>query len=50
VPRAQLGRINVFYHGASGGAGNNLAKGHYTESAKMVDQVLGAVRLETSLV
>jgi len=82
---AQLDRINVFYHEASGGkyvpravlfdlepgvidavrasplgelfrpdnlvnqnagAGNNWAKGHYTEGAEMIDQVLDAVRKE----
>eukprot|EP01083_Nonionella_stella_P150615 480063_1 len=82
---AQLDRINVFYHEASGGkyvpravlfdlepgvidavrssplgelfrpdnlinqnagAGNNWAKGHYTEGAEMIDQVLDAARKE----
>ena len=82
---AQLDRINVFYHEASGGkyvpravlfdlepcvinavrssplgelfrpdnlvnqnagAGNKCAKGHYTEGAEMIDQVLDAVRKE----
>ena len=82
---AQLDRINVFYHEATGGkyvpravlfdlepgvidavrasplgelfrpdnlvnqnagAGNNWAKGHYTEGAEMIDQVLDATRKE----
>mmetsp|Transcript_6035 Transcript_6035/g.9026 ORF Transcript_6035/g.9026 Transcript_6035/m.9026 type:complete len:446 (-) Transcript_6035:169-1506(-) len=82
---AQLDRINVFYHEATGGkyvpravlfdlepgvidavrasplgelfrpdnminqnagAGNNWAKGHYTEGAEMIDQVLDAARKE----
>uniref|UniRef100_A0A915MC00 Tubulin beta chain n=1 Tax=Meloidogyne javanica TaxID=6303 RepID=A0A915MC00_MELJA len=38
----QLERINVYYNEASGqsGAGNNWAKGHYTEGAELVDNVL----------
>merc|ERR1711920_672238 len=48
----QLERINVYYNEASGGkyvfgqsgAGNNWAKGHYTEGAELVDSVLDVVR------
>ena len=29
-----------------GGAGNNWAKGHYTEGAELVDQILDVVRKE----
>ncbi|CAJ0572697.1 unnamed protein product, partial [Mesorhabditis spiculigera] len=44
----QLERINVYYNEASGqsGAGNNWAKGHYTEGAELVDNVLDVVRKE----
>ncbi|XP_076021861.1 tubulin beta-1 chain-like isoform X2 [Genypterus blacodes] len=44
----QLDRINVYYNEASGqsGAGNNWAKGHYTEGAELVDSVLDVVRKE----
>merc|ERR1712110_1262564 len=45
----QLERINVYYNEASGGksgAGNNWAKGHYTEGAELVDSVLDVVRKE----
>ena len=41
----QLFRPDNFVHGASG-AGNNWAKGHYTEGAEMVEQVLEVVRKE----
>ncbi|KAJ8286473.1 hypothetical protein GJAV_G00039620 [Gymnothorax javanicus] len=44
----QLERINVYYNEATGqsGAGNNWAKGHYTEGAELVDSVLDVVRKE----
>ncbi|KAL1445212.1 hypothetical protein MTO96_045146 [Rhipicephalus appendiculatus] len=44
----QLERINVYYNEACGqsGAGNNWAKGHYTEGAELVDSVLDIVRKE----
>ncbi|KAG8006634.1 Tubulin beta-1 chain [Nibea albiflora] len=44
----QLDRISVYYNEASGqsGAGNNWAKGHYTEGAELVDSVLDVVRKE----
>merc|ERR1711971_152018 len=55
----QLERINVYYNEAFGaifrpdnfvfgqsGAGNNWAKGHYTEGAELVDSVLDVVRKE----
>ncbi|KAH8094421.1 hypothetical protein JL720_4422 [Aureococcus anophagefferens] len=57
----QLERINVYYNEATGGrylfrpdnfvfgqtgAGNNWAKGHYTEGAELIDSVLGVVRKE----
>uniref|UniRef100_A0A8C9PL69 Tubulin beta chain n=1 Tax=Spermophilus dauricus TaxID=99837 RepID=A0A8C9PL69_SPEDA len=44
----QLDRINVYYNEAAGqsGAGNNWAKGHYTEGAELVDSMLDVVRKE----
>lgn len=45
-PLGQLFRPDNFVFGQSG-AGNNWAKGHYTEGAELVDQVLDAVRRET---
>jgi len=41
----QLFKPDNFIAGASG-AGNNWAKGHYTEGAEMVDQVLDVIRKE----
>lgn len=41
----QLFRPDNFVFGQSG-AGNNWAKGHYTEGAELVDQVLDVVRRE----
>jgi len=41
----QLFRPDNFVFGQSG-AGNNWAKGHYTEGAELVDQVLDVVRKE----
>ncbi|KAA8491961.1 Tubulin beta-1 chain [Porphyridium purpureum] len=41
----QLYRPDNFVHGQSG-AGNNWAKGHYTEGAELIDQVLDVVRRE----
>nr|GAT51359.1 tubulin beta chain [Mycena chlorophos] len=40
----QLERISVYYN--ENGAGNNWAKGHYTEGAELVDSVLDVVRKE----
>ncbi|KAF2291936.1 hypothetical protein GH714_042278 [Hevea brasiliensis] len=46
----QLERVNVYYNEAScgrfSGAGNNWAKGHYTEGAELIDAVLDVVRKE----
>lgn len=44
-PLAKLFKPDNFVFGASG-AGNNWAKGHYTEGAEMVDQVLDTIRKE----
>ncbi|KAI1127039.1 tubulin beta chain [Nemania abortiva] len=44
-PLGQLFRPDNFVFGQSG-AGNNWAKGHYTEGAELVDQVLDVVRRE----
>ena len=44
-PFGQLFRPDNFVHGQSG-AGNNWAKGHYTEGAELVDQVLDVIRRE----
>ena len=41
----QLFKPDNFIAGASG-AGNNWAKGHYTEGAEMVDQILDVIRKE----
>ena len=40
-----LFRPDSFIHG-QGGAGNNWAKGHYTDGAELVDSVLDVVRRE----
>ena len=45
-PFGQLFRPDNFVFGHSG-AGNNWAKGHYTEGAELVDSVLDVVRKET---
>ena len=42
---SQLFRPDNFVFGNSG-AGNNWAKGHYTEGAELVDQVIDVVRRE----
>jgi len=42
---SQLFRPDNFVFGKSG-AGNNWAKGHYTEGAELVDQVIDVVRRE----
>ncbi|KAL4377754.1 hypothetical protein GQ457_02G040160 [Hibiscus cannabinus] len=50
----QLERVNVYYnkassccaHGLGSGAGNNWAKGHYTEGTELIDSVLDVVRNE----
>ena len=44
-PYGQLFRPDNFVFGQSG-AGNNWAKGHYTEGAELVDNVLDVVRKE----
>ncbi|KAK8093884.1 Tubulin beta chain [Apiospora hydei] len=44
-PFGQLFRPDNYVFGQSG-AGNNWAKGHYTEGAELVDQVLDVVRRE----
>jgi tubulin beta len=44
-PFGQLFRPDNFVFGQSS-AGNNWAKGHYTEGAELVDQVLDVVRRE----
>jgi tubulin beta len=36
----------ISYHIGQSGAGNNWAKGHYTEGAELVDSVLDVVRKE----
>ena len=44
-PFGQVFRPDNFVFGQSG-AGNNWAKGHYTEGAELVDSVLDVVRKE----
>jgi len=44
-PFGQLFRPDNFIFGQSG-AGNNWAKGHYTEGAELIDSVLDVVRKE----
>lgn len=44
-PFGQIFRPDNFVFGQSG-AGNNWAKGHYTEGAELVDSVLDVVRKE----
>jgi tubulin beta len=44
--KAIIVRPDNFVFGQSG-AGNNWAKGHYTEGAELVDEVLDVVRRET---
>lgn len=44
-PYGKLFRPDNFVFGQSG-AGNNWAKGHYTEGAELVDNVLDVVRKE----
>jgi len=44
-PFGQAFRPDNFVFGQSG-AGNNWAKGHYTEGAELVDEVLDVVRRE----
>jgi tubulin beta len=44
-PNGKLFRPDNMCH-AQSGAGNNWAKGHYTEGAELVDQVLDVVRKE----
>ena len=44
----QIFRPDNFVFGQSG-AGNNWAKGHYTEGADLVDSVLDVVRKEAEL-
>jgi tubulin beta len=45
-PLGHMFRPDNFVFGQSG-AGNNWAKGHYTEGAELVDQILDVVRKET---
>jgi tubulin beta len=45
-PFGQLFRPDNFVFGQSG-AGNNWAKGHYTEGAELIDEVVDVVRRET---
>ena len=45
-PFGHLFRPDNFVYGQSG-AGNNWAKGHYTEGAELVDSVLDVVRKES---
>ena len=45
-PFGQLFRPDNFVFGQSG-AGNNWAKGHYTEGAELIDSTLDVVRKET---
>jgi len=45
-PFGQIFRPDNFVFGQSG-AGNNWAKGHYTEGAELVDSVLDVVRKES---
>ncbi|KAK1365471.1 hypothetical protein POM88_041032 [Heracleum sosnowskyi] len=44
-PYGQIFRPDDFVFGQSG-AGNNWAKGHYTEGAELIDSVLDVVRKE----
>jgi len=44
-PFGQLFRPDNFVFGQTG-AGNNWAKGHYTEGAELIDSVLDVVRKE----
>ncbi|KAK8483510.1 hypothetical protein V6N11_045158 [Hibiscus sabdariffa] len=44
-PYSQIFRLDNFMFGQSG-AGNNWAKAHYTEGAKLIDDVLDVVRKE----
>ena len=45
-PFGQLFRPDNFVFGQTG-AGNNWAKGHYTEGAELIDSVLDVVRKES---
>lgn len=45
-PFGQIFRPDNFVFGQSG-AGNNWAKGHYTEGAELVDSVMDVVRKES---
>jgi len=44
-PYGQIFRPDNFVFGQTG-AGNNWAKGHYTEGAELIDSVLDVVRKE----
>ncbi|KAK4686020.1 tubulin beta, partial [Tremellales sp. Uapishka_1] len=44
-PMANLYRPDTFVHGQSG-AGNNWAKGYYTEGAELVDPIMDVMRLQ----
>ena len=41
-----LGMIFTPYHAFQGGAGNNWAKGYYTDGVELVDSVIDVVRKE----
>ena len=45
-PYGQLFRPDNFVHGQSGAA-NNWAKGHYTEGAELIDEILDIIRKES---
>ena len=45
-PIGSLFKPDNFVFGASG-AGNNWAKGHYTEGAELIDEVVDVIRRET---
>eukprot|EP00172_Hildenbrandia_rubra_P000971 Plantae.Rhodophyta-Hildenbrandia_rubra.ctg15606.p1 GENE.Plantae.Rhodophyta-Hildenbrandia_rubra.ctg15606~~Plantae.Rhodophyta-Hildenbrandia_rubra.ctg15606.p1 ORF type:complete len:449 (+),score=60.90 Plantae.Rhodophyta-Hildenbrandia_rubra.ctg15606:236-1582(+) len=48
-PLGSVFRPDNFIHGQAG-AGNNWAKGHYTEGAELIDEVLDVVRREAEAV
>jgi tubulin beta len=37
----------IHFHAGQSGAGNNWAKGHYTEGAELVEHVLEVIRKES---
>jgi tubulin beta len=48
-PVGKIFRPSNFVFGQAG-AGNNWAKGHYTEGAELIDSVLDVIRREVSFV